>query len=72
MHQTNLGHRQIGNDDPDKFGAWSVEATGGWASSCPDMELEKIGLKPVSLFLRFLIYGIIFNFEKNVFLILEF
>ena len=71
MHQTNLGHRQIGNDDPDKFGAWSVEATGGWASSCPDMELEKIGLKPVSLFLRFLIYGIFLNFEKIFFLYLN-
>ena len=52
-------------------GLGSVEATGWWASWCPDMELEKIGLKPVSLFLGFLIYGIIFNFEKNVFLILE-
>ena len=44
-------------------GLGSVEATGRWASWCPDMELEKIGLKPVSLFLRFLIYGIFLNFE---------
>ena len=50
-------------------GLGSVEATGWWASWCPDMELEKIGLKPVSLFLRFLICGIFLNFE-NVFLIL--
>ena len=28
MHQTNLGHRQIGNDDPDKFGAWKCGGDG--------------------------------------------
>ena len=38
------------------LGLGSGEATGWWASWCPDMELEKIGLKPVSLFLRFLIW----------------
>ena len=63
MHQTNSGHRQIGNDVSDKFGAWKCGGDGMVGELCPDMELEKIGLKPVSLFLRFLIYGFFLNFE---------